>query len=621
MNEDEQLLRQYVRDHSEAAFRELVARHIDLVYSVAVRQVGGDRGLAQDVVQVVFFDLSRKAQGLSFPVVLAGWLCRHTFFVASSLVRAERRRRRREQLAVQMNVPNDSPGPDWERLRPYLDEVWQGLSASERDAIVLRYFQGRDLKSVGATLGLSEDAAQKRVARAMAKMRASLARRGVTLATASLALMITTHSVCAAPPGLATQVASSVLAGTGTGSGVALTWIKTMAWLKTKTVVVTTAVALLSGIAITYMAHNDIWRLPVFGEGGNSSLSLLAKASPSAIEASQSRFGFHWSQVESSDYRQYIVNLRAIGCPESMIRDIITADVSQQYAQKIRAIWDGQYAYWKKIRGATPGQWKMIEPLLKEKRDVIKELVGCSISEEALNDISTPRLSDTETQLLFLPEEKRNAAARWLAESGLEEKLANANRAGFSSEREFFDAKVKLLAQALSPEELEEYRLRNSSKADWLRGEVRYFDITPEEFKALFALREQHLGPDGLTESVSRATAIEEIRTLFGDASAKEYERVSDYGYANARGSAESAGFSSDLADAAGQVGYEARLAVAEIAADKTLSASERQRRILWVRQEAAKLLNQSLGTQMTAGIRGTVFRTLEDTAQLTTQP
>lgn len=88
MSEDEPLLRAYAEQRCEAAFAKLVSRHIDLVYSVAARGVGGDSHLAQDVVQTVFTDLSRKAGRLPAGVVLAGWLCRHTFFVASSLVRA-----------------------------------------------------------------------------------------------------------------------------------------------------------------------------------------------------------------------------------------------------------------------------------------------------------------------------------------------------------------------------------------------------------------------------------------------------------------------------------------------------------------------------------------------------
>src|SRR5882762_6636174 len=145
MTEDEQLLRLYAGTGAEAAFSQLVSRHIDLVYSVALRLVGGDAHLAKDVAQTVFIDLSVKAKSLPRRVLLAGWLCRHAFFVASSKVRTEQRRRKREREAVQMNASEDVLEPDWEQLSAILDEALQGLGAIDRDAIVLRYFEGRDL--------------------------------------------------------------------------------------------------------------------------------------------------------------------------------------------------------------------------------------------------------------------------------------------------------------------------------------------------------------------------------------------------------------------------------------------------------------------------------------------
>jgi DNA-directed RNA polymerase specialized sigma24 family protein len=130
MNDNERLLRQYAENRSEPAFSELVSRHIDLVYSVAVRLVGGDTHLAQDVVQTVFTDLSRKAKALPDGVFLAGWLHRHTFFVASTTVRKEQRRRQHEQQAVEMNTLNSSETPDWDQLAPFLDEALEGLRLS-----------------------------------------------------------------------------------------------------------------------------------------------------------------------------------------------------------------------------------------------------------------------------------------------------------------------------------------------------------------------------------------------------------------------------------------------------------------------------------------------------------
>src|SRR5689334_5998760 len=103
MTDDAELLRRFAEEQSETAFAELVNRHIGLVYAVAVRRLGADRHLAEDVVQSVFVDLARKARGLSRNVVLTGWLFTSTRFAASRAARTERRRRTREQHTTRMN--------------------------------------------------------------------------------------------------------------------------------------------------------------------------------------------------------------------------------------------------------------------------------------------------------------------------------------------------------------------------------------------------------------------------------------------------------------------------------------------------------------------------------------
>ena len=118
MTDDAQLLRQYTEERSEPAFGELVARHIDLVFSAAIRIVGGDRHLAQDVTQTVFADLARKARSLPRELLLAGWLYRHTCFTAAKAVRAERRRQLREKSAMEMNaLHDDTCEPCWKHRR------------------------------------------------------------------------------------------------------------------------------------------------------------------------------------------------------------------------------------------------------------------------------------------------------------------------------------------------------------------------------------------------------------------------------------------------------------------------------------------------------------------------
>lgn len=216
MNDDATLLQGYAHHRSESDFAELVRRHVNLVYSAALRQVNGDVHLAQDVTQVVFTDLARKASSLANHRVLAGWLFTSTRFAAAKLVRGEQRRRFREQEAQSMQEISSSDlsaSLDWERVRPVLDQALSELSERDREAILLRYLEGRDFAQVGEKLALSDNAARMRVDRAVDKLRALLARRGVTSTAAALALALANQAVVAAPAGLALTVTGAALAG------------------------------------------------------------------------------------------------------------------------------------------------------------------------------------------------------------------------------------------------------------------------------------------------------------------------------------------------------------------------------------------------------------------------
>ena len=236
MTDDTQLLQEYATG-SEEAFRQLVDRYITLVYSAAIRHLE-EAQLAQDVVQTVFTALARKARTLPRDVILGGWLYRHTCFVASQAARTERRRRARETQALEMNALNDQPEPDWERLSPFLDQAMQGLGTSDRDAVMLRYFEGRNLRNVGAALGISEEAARKRVTRALEKLRSFFARRGVTLSATALAALLAENVVVAAPAGMAGAVSAAALTSAVAGTGSSLTLLKLIVMTKIKTGIV-----------------------------------------------------------------------------------------------------------------------------------------------------------------------------------------------------------------------------------------------------------------------------------------------------------------------------------------------------------------------------------------------
>ena len=213
MTDDLNLLDRYARDNSQAAFVELVRRHLNLVYSAALRQVRSPQ-LAEEVAQSVFTDLARNAGKLKPGTVLTAWLYQVTRRTAVDVVRKESRRQLREQIASEMNAMN-ATAPDWTHVEPFLDEAMSALDDTDRAAVLLRYFENKSFREVGQTLGTSDDAAQKRVSRAVEHLREFLSKRGVTVGASGLVVLIAANAVQAAPAGLAATISTAaVLAGT-----------------------------------------------------------------------------------------------------------------------------------------------------------------------------------------------------------------------------------------------------------------------------------------------------------------------------------------------------------------------------------------------------------------------
>ena len=262
MRSDSELLSAFARTNSQDAFAELVRRHVNLVYSAALRQVNGDTHLSQDVTQTVFADLARKAASLARCESLTGWLYTSAHFAAAKVVRTEARRRDREEKFMREPIHEIAPEADWEKIRPALDEAMHELKESEREAILLRYFENRQFAEVDAKLGLNENAARMRVERALEKLRVIFARRNIATA-AALASVISANAVQTAPTNLVATLTAVSIATAGTGT---FTLLKIMTATQLK--VGLTAILVGSLTTALVVAHNQQTHL----RGENDSL-------------------------------------------------------------------------------------------------------------------------------------------------------------------------------------------------------------------------------------------------------------------------------------------------------------------------------------------------------------
>jgi RNA polymerase sigma factor (sigma-70 family) len=293
MTPDSELLRHFAKTNSGDAFAELVRRHVNLVYSAALRQVGGDAHLAQDVAQTVFTDLARKAKALSRRETLTGWLYTSAHFAAAKIARTENRRRDREEKFMREPIHEAAPEADWEKLRPTLDKVMHELKETDREAILLRYFENRQFAEVGAKLGLNENAARMRVERALEKLRDILTRRGITTATA-LASVISANAIQIAPANLAATLTTASIVSAGTGT---FTLLKIMTATQLKLGVTALVVAgAATALVVQHQAQTElrdqseslrqqITQLQANNESLSNRLAAMADAKPSSFQS------------------------------------------------------------------------------------------------------------------------------------------------------------------------------------------------------------------------------------------------------------------------------------------------------------------------------------------------
>jgi RNA polymerase sigma factor (sigma-70 family) len=253
MTSDLELLQNYADRNSEEAFAELIRRHLDLVYSAALRQVRSPQ-LAEEVAQSAFTDLARNVGKLKPDTILTAWLYQVARRTAIDVVRRESRRQLREQIASEMNAMN-ATASDWTHVEPFLDEAMDALDDTDRTAVLLRYFENKSLREVGQTLGTTEDAAQKRVSRAVERLREFFSNRNVTIGASGLVVVLSANAVQAAPIGLAVTISiAAVLAGTAVSTSTVIAATKAIAMTTLQKTLITATIAAAVGMGI-YEAH------------------------------------------------------------------------------------------------------------------------------------------------------------------------------------------------------------------------------------------------------------------------------------------------------------------------------------------------------------------------------
>ncbi len=253
MSDDMTLVREFAASQSEAAFTALVERHIGLVHSSALRQ-SGDPQLAEDISQAVFIILARKAPSLGPKTVLSAWLYRTTRYAATDVLKARRRRQAREQEAYMQSTLNEPDSDAWAQLAPLLDDALAELGETDRTALVLRFFENKSAREIAEALQTGEATAQKRVTRALEKLRAIFVKRGVTLTTAVIAGAVAANSVQAAPVGLVVTISGTAAKGaavTATVTALVKGTMQMMTWMKLKLIVGVGLGVLLAGSVAT----------------------------------------------------------------------------------------------------------------------------------------------------------------------------------------------------------------------------------------------------------------------------------------------------------------------------------------------------------------------------------
>ena len=525
MTSDLELLDQYVRHGTQDAFTTLVEQHLGLVYSAALRQVRQPQ-LAEEIAQSVFTDLARQAGRLKPNTVLAAWLYQVTCRTAVDVIRRESRRQLREQVAarmIAMNSPDSSSEneaqAEWSAIEPLLDEAMSTINEGDRAALLLRYFQNKSLREVGQALGTNDDAAQKRVSRAVERLRAFFARRGITICATGLTVALSTKAVQAVPVGLALSISTASLAGTAAMS---------TALAATKTIAMTTLQKTLFGALFAAAIGTGIYE---------------------ARQNSQLRSAVQSLQSAQAPLTQQVAQLQAENARLSGLAQ------RTREAEKPPAALLGELL---RLRGATSLNGREIAELksaLASQTSAVPQSVTAIMNKylaaatdqerAAQTNVTLARLERMSARLGLAPEQKEQIRSALLANAGPRAELEVARLSGSVSLDEINSRKEQMrqaedaaLASVLTPAQLKDYQQltsdeSNASAAAYVRYEVSSLkgplgltDNQAQQLSDAFATLKRGEGGPGITEFSNARDQLEtRLRTFESILNAEQLQK------------------------------------------------------------------------------------------------
>jgi len=369
MTDDAGCLRSYAEARDQDAFAEFVRRNVDMVYSAAYRQTGGDSHLAQDIVQKVFVVAAQKSAVLGRHPVVGAWLYQTTRYAAIDAVRSRQRQLARETFAIQMTETNTGPDAPmgWEQISPELDKIVASLSERDRDAVVLRFFGGKSFAEIGEQLELSEGAARMRVERALEKLRSRLSRLGVKSSVAALGVLLVEKGVMAAPAGLVTAATTTALAAPVAGGlAIILGTIQIMSSAKI-TIGIATVITLASLATAVHQYRRAGVAEQALADAKQARLAASAhpqapkpEATPAAAPAAQPEPARAATPAPAKPVNAFSALLDFLGNPAMQKQTLMSA--------KVRL--DGQYSAFFKNSNLAPDQIEQFKNLIIEKQMV-----------------------------------------------------------------------------------------------------------------------------------------------------------------------------------------------------------------------------------------------------------